>query len=464
MKTTIRLALVLLGAGAGNAFAGEGAPKTPLECRQRVLDEIQRFRKMSGPEDLGGGDEHIARATLWHFHELKGETTLILAFAADDDAVNALVKQYGLEQPSLERWIEDRHVRYHGGPTWSREMFQVAEIMDAHRPELAKKMRDEMRRLATSEERPQATSTPNFDRMSFKELKQAAQAGEVEAMRRWACLDRDDAAPFLLARMNDTSRSPYENSLAAEALATCGDARGLDWLRQQAAKHGGAGGCAGIALLRVGDAGQRIYFELVKQFEQKKEDLPGALTEAPSTLDTKLFCALLPRFAQVKDAKLRYHVDHAVMNHRLPARTLSYLIDRVRTDDRKESFLIDDIARSILWNGVEDVTARDVARLWTEELLNAEDQSKWGWGAKLFLNAGLGSRDLAAASARRQIKNSTDLAAQVLAEAGRADDTPRIWAATHAPVKDAATRNWYANPSLGWFATVRLTNHLATPK
>ena len=45
-----------------------------------------------------------------------------------------------------------------------------------------------------------------------------------------------------------------------------------------------------------------------------------------------------------------------------------------------------------------------------------------------------------------------------------AEDAPLIWAATHRPAKDAMTRNWYAGPSLGWLATVRLTNHLATPQ
>src|SRR6516225_11602230 len=103
MKTTITFALVLWGAGAINAEADEAAPKTPVECRRRVLAEIERFRKMQRPDDVGGGDEHVAKVTLWHFYELKDETTRILAFTGDKDAVSALVKEYGLEKPSLQR-------------------------------------------------------------------------------------------------------------------------------------------------------------------------------------------------------------------------------------------------------------------------------------------------------------------------------------------------------------------------
>src|SRR5882724_6277165 len=99
MKTMMTFSLIVLCAGTGDAFTGEPAPKTPAECRQRVLQEIERFRKMKGPDDLGGGDEHIARFTRRVFHELKDETLIILAFSGDKDAVNALVKQYGLEQP-----------------------------------------------------------------------------------------------------------------------------------------------------------------------------------------------------------------------------------------------------------------------------------------------------------------------------------------------------------------------------
>jgi hypothetical protein len=38
-----------------------------------------------------------------------------------------------------------------------------------------------------------------------------------------------------------------------------------------------------------------------------------------------------------------------------------------------------------------------------------------------------------------------------------------IWAATHQATKEEPW-NWYDRPALGWFATVRLTNHLAAPK
>jgi hypothetical protein len=462
MKTAITFALVLWGAGAFNAVAGEAAPKTPGECRQRVLAEIERFRKMQRPDDLGGGDEHVAKVTLWHFQELKDETTLILAFTGDKDAVSALVKQYGLEQPSLQRWIEDRHIRYPKGPVSDRALFQVAQIMDIHRPDLARKMRDEMRRLATIPEDAPARVKLNLDRMSLKELRQAAQGGDEEALRRWACLDREDATPFLLQLMDDNTKSPRQQQLAAEALATCGDQRGLNWLRKMAPNHSGT--WAGTSLLRAGETGQNIYFDLVQEHEKAKKDLPTHMLQAPLELSTELFCKLLPRLMQTKDLKLRYHVDHALLNHRLPADTLSYLIDQVRKDDRKESFLVDDLCGSIMYNGVQDLLARDVARLWAEELLKAEAVDKWECGAKLFLLSGLGSKEIAATSARRQIEKSTNLAAQVLAEAGRAEDAPLIWAATHRPLKDAMTRNWYAGPSLGWLATVRLTTHPAKPQ
>src|SRR5437879_2374885 len=108
MKTMMTFALIVLCAGNGDALTGEPAPKTPAECRQRVLQEIERFRKMKGPDDVGGGDEHISKATRAHFFELKDETTITLAWAGDKDAVNALVKEFGLERPSLQRWIENR--------------------------------------------------------------------------------------------------------------------------------------------------------------------------------------------------------------------------------------------------------------------------------------------------------------------------------------------------------------------
>ena len=462
MKTTITFALVLCGAGAINTEAGEAAPKTPVECRQRVLAEIERFRKMQGPDDLGGGDEHVARFALWHFQKLKGETTLILAFTGDKDAVNALVKQYGLEQPELQRWIDDRHISSPSGPVWDRALFQVAQIMDFHRPDLAKKMRDEMRRLATSQEGPPAKVKRRLERMSLKELVQAARDGEEEALRRWACLDREAATPFLLQRLDDNTKSLYAQQLAAEALATCGDERGLNWLRKKAPLYSGT--WVGTSLLRAGEAGQNIYFDLVKEHEKAKKDLPPHMLQAPLELDNELFCKLLPRLMQTKDRNLRYHVDHALSSHRLPADTLSYLIDQVRKDDRKESFLVDNLSRSIIYNGVQDMMARDVARLWTEELLKAEDVRQWECGAKLFLFCGLGSKEIAATSARRQLEESTKLAVQILAEGGRAEDAPLIWAATHRPAKDAPTRNWYDGPSLGWLATVRLTTHLATPQ
>jgi hypothetical protein len=459
MKTMMAFSLIVLCAGSGDALTGEPAPKTPADCRQRVLQEIERFRKMKGPDDHGGGDEHIQRFTAMHFHGLKAETTIILAWAGDKDAVNALVKQYGLEEPSLQRWLENRQV-HQSGP---RGLFGVAVIMDKHRPELAKKMREELRRLATGDHHPSAPPKPNFDHVTFKQLKQAAKAGELEAMRRWACLDREDAALFLLPRMNDKERSPYENLLAAEALASSGDKRALSWMRERA-RGQFYNNWTGLSLLRAGEAGQKLFFELVKEFEDRNEELPYNLAQAPLELKTEVYLKLLQRLSQIKDKKFRYNVDYAIHDHRLPAATLAFLIDQARKDDRKESHLIEEIGRSIIWHGVEDAMAHTEAQLWTEELLNAEDTHKWECGAKLFLHAGLGSREVAAGSARRQLDKSTVLAVQVLAEAGRAEDAPLIWVTTHAPVKDAMTRNWYDGPSLGWFATVRLTNHLAPPK
>ena len=177
---------------------------------------------------------------------LKAETTIILAWAGDKDAVNALVNEYGLEQPSLQSWIENRQA-------YSRGLHDIAVIMDTQRPDLAKKMREEMRRLATSTERP-AKAQPNFDRMNLKELKQAAKDGELEAMRRWACLDREDAALFLLPRMNDKERSPYETLLAAEALASASDERALTWMRDRRGLYttGRVSAC-----FTPGEAGQR---------------------------------------------------------------------------------------------------------------------------------------------------------------------------------------------------------------
>ena len=458
MKTMMTFSLIVLCVGAGDALTGEPAPKTPAECRQRVLQEIERFRKMKGPDDLGGGDEHINKATRGHFIVLKDETTIILAWAGDKDAVNALVKEYSLEQPSLQRWIENRQAFQSG----TRGLYGVAAIMDKHRPDLAKKIREELRRLAGCDHNPRPAPKPNFDHMTFKQLKQAAKGGELEAMRRWACLDREEAAVFLLPRMTDKERSPYENLLAAEALASSGDERALTWMRDRA-RGQFYNNWAGLSLLRAGEPGQKIFFDLIKEFEDKNEELPYNLAQAPLELKSEVYLKLLPRLSLIKDKKFRYNLDYAIHDHRLPAATLSFLIDQARKDNRKESHLIEEIGQSIIWHGVEDTAAHTEAQLWTEELLNAEDTHKWECGAKLFLRAGLGGREAAAASARRQLKKSTDLAVQVLAEAGGAEDAPLIWAATHAAVKDS-TKNWYNGPSLGWFAMVRLTNQLAPPK
>lgn len=461
-KKSAASTFILLCTGTLSALAGEPAPGKPEECRQRVLEEIHRFRKLKAPPSRGPGDEHIGRYILLRqFPELKAETTLILAWAGDKDSVNAVIRDYGLEDPKLERWIEDGHVRYRDGPFWPRELFDVARVMDAHRPDLARKMREEMMRLPKSKARAASPEKPNFDRMSLQQLRQAALNDEEEAMLRWARLDPTEAAPLLTQRMQDKKRSVYEQRLAAQALAAIPDARGLTWLRQAALDYRGGG--PGVGMLLAGDAGRKQFFDMIGEFEKKNEELPDPLADAPGELDTELFCKLLPRLLEVRDKALRKNVFFAVRKHRLPAATLTDLTERLRKADYKNSRLLYSLCDSLSYSGWEDLVARQVAHLWADELLKREDTDEWHCGAQLFLFAGLGSKDIAAASARRQVSKSTKLAIEILAEAGHAEDVLLIWAATHAPTKGTSW-NWYDRPALGWFATVRLTNHLVAPK
>ena len=110
-----------------------------------------------------------------------------------------------------------------------------------------------------------------------------------------------------------------------------------------------------------------------------------------------------------------------------------------------------------------DDYARQAAGLWVDELHQSTEQRVWQLGARIHLATRLGTRELAAAGARRHMKQSLPLSAQILAETGRSEDAVRLWEATH-PAGDKKQGNWYEEPAAGWLSIVRLTSPAAAPK
>jgi hypothetical protein len=478
MRPSPRLPILILVFGlaaivegrAGEPEQPTAPPKTPGECRRLVLHEIAAFRQLKGPV-LHGGDEHIARAALGRFHEVQMQARIALAFAGDRDAEAELVKQFDLDQADDEAWARAHSERDRGVyPSWTPTVRLVSAALETSRPELAQKMRQRMIRLWQVEARPTFPDydTALLDKCTLTELKTIADNVPPlgpEALRRWARLDPKGATPWLVERINDPQQEVERRFAAAFALAQIGDRRGVDWLKDACVNNIGLGGRPGAALLESGDAGAAAFFQLVEEHDQRQPDqaLPHALADGAGCFSTETLFKHLPRLLKLKDEKAHYRVRSAVGEARLFADQLAFLIDYLRKGKYQDEILCDALRTSLSSKGVADAYARQAAGLWVDELHQSTEQRVWQLGARIHLATRLGTRELATAGARRHLKQSCPLAAQILAETGRPEDAVLLWEATH-PAGDRKQDNWYEESAAGWLSIVRLTSPAAAPK
>jgi PBS lyase HEAT-like repeat len=478
MRASQRLPILILVWGlaaiiemrAGEPEKPPAPPKTPGECHRLVLQEITEFRQLKGPV-IRGADEHIGRAAIASFHEAQTQARIALAFAGDRDAVAELVKQFDLDQADGEAWARTHSERDHGVyPSWTPTLRLVSAALETSRPELAQKMRQRMIRLWQVEARP---TFPNYDaalldKCTLTELKTIGDSDHPlshEALRRWARLDPKGATPSLVERINDPQQEVNRRFYAAFALAQIGDRRGVDWLKDACVNNIGLGGRPGAALLESGAAGAAAFFQLVDEHQQRQPDkaLPYALAEGAAYFSTETLFKHLPRLLKLKDEKARYQVRSAVGRARLSADQLAFLIDYLRKGNYQDETLCDSLQISLSSNGLADDYARQAAGLWVDELHQSTEQRVWQLGARIHLATRLGTRELAAAGARRHMKQSLPLTAQILAETGRSEDAALLWEATHS-AGDKKQGNWYEGPAPGWLSIVRLTSPAAAPK
>jgi hypothetical protein len=455
---------------AGEPDQPPAAPRTPGECRRLVLQEIAEFRQLKGPV-IHGGDEHIARAAIRRFHEMQTQARIALAFDGDRDAAAELVKQFDLDQGDDEAWARAHSERHYGVyPSWAPTVRLVPAALETSRPELAQKMRQRMIRLWQVEARP---TFPNYDvalldKCTLAELKTIAESDRPlcrEALRRWARLDPKGATPWLVEQINDRQQEVNRRFDAAFALAQIGDRRGVDWLKDACVNNIGLGGSPGAALLESGAAGAAAFFHLVEEHDRRQPDkaLPYALAEGAGCFSTEALFKHLPRLLQLKDEKARHRVRSVVGGARLSADQLAFLIDYLRKGYYQDEILCDSLRVSLSSKGIADDYARQAAGLWIDELHQSTEQRVWQLGARIHLATRLGTRELAAAGARRHLKQASPLAAQILAETGGPEDAVLLWEATH-PAGDKKQGNWYEEPAAGWLSIVRLTSPAAAPK
>jgi hypothetical protein len=171
----------------------------------------------------------------------------------------------------------------------------------------------------------------------------------------------------------------------------------------------------------------------------------------------------LSRLLKLKDEKAHHQVRRAVGEARLSADQLSFLIHDLRRGKYQDEALCDSVRISLSSKGIADDYVRQAAGLWVDELHQSPEHRVWQLGARIHLATLLGTRELAAAGARRHMKQSLALAAQILAETGRSEDALLLWKATH-PAGDKKQDNWYEAPAAGWLSIVRLTSPAAAPK
>ena len=455
---------------AGEPEKPTARPITPGECRRLVLQEIAEFRQLKGPV-ICGGEEHIGRAAIGRFHEVQTQARIALAFAGDRDAAAELVKQFDLDQADEEAWARAHSERHYGVyPSWAPTLRLVSAALETSRPELAQKMRQRMIRLWQVELRP---TFPDYDatlldKCTLTELKTIAESARPlrhEALRRWARLDPKGATPWLVERINDPQQEVDRRFDAAFALAQLGDRRGVDWLKDACVNNIGLGGSPGAALLESGAAGAAAFFQLVDEHDQRQPDqaLPYALAEGAGCCSTETLFKHLPRLLKLKDEKAHQRVRSAVAGARLLADQLAFLIDYLRTGKYQDETLCDSLRTALSSKGIADEYARQAAGLWVDELHQSAEQRVWQLGARIHLATRLGTRELAAAGARRHMKRSCPLAAQILAETGHSEDAVLLWQATH-PAGAMKRGNWYEEPAAGWLAIVRLTSPAAAPR
>jgi hypothetical protein len=331
-------------------------------------------------------------------------------------------------------------------------------------------MRQRMIRLWQVEARPTFPDDDAalLDKCTLTELKMIADSVRPlrhEALRRWARLDPKGATPWLVAQINDPQQEVNRRFNAAFALAQIGDRRGVDWLKDACVNNIGLGGSPGAALLESGAAGATAFFQLVEEHHQRQPDkpLPYALAEGAGCFSTETLFKHLSRLLKLKDEKAYHRVRSAVAGARLSAEQLAFLIDSLRQGKYQDEALCDAVRISLSSKGIADDYARQAAGLWVDELHQSTEQRVWQLGARIHLAARLGTRELAAAGARRHMKQSVRLAAQILAETGRSEDAVLLWEATH-PAGDKKQGNWYEEPAAGWLSIVRLTSPAAAPK
>jgi hypothetical protein len=477
MGSSQRLPILILVLGlvaiievrAGGPEQPTAPPKTPGACRRLVLQEIAEFRQLKGPV-IRGGDEHIGRVAIGRFHEAQMQARIALAFAGDPDAGAELVKQFDLDQADDEAWARAHSERDHGVyPSWAPTVRLVNAALETSRPELAQKMRQHMIRLWQVEARP---TFPDYDaalldKCTLTELKTIADSERPlrrEALRRWARLDPKGATPWLVERINDPQQEVNRRFEAAFALAQIGDGRGVDWLKDACVNNIGLGGSPGAALLESGAAGAAAFFQLVDEHDQRQPDkaLPYALAEGAGCFSTETLFKHLPRLLKLKDEKAHHRVRSAVGEARLSADQLAFLIDHLRQGKYQDESLCDSLWISLSSKGIADDYARQAAGLWVDELHQSTEQRVWQLGARIHLATRLGARELAAAGARRHMKQSFPLGAQILAETGRSEDAVLLWEATH-PAGNNKQGNWYEEPAAGWLSIVRLTSPARAP-
>jgi hypothetical protein len=478
MRSTQRLPILILVLGLAAIMEGSAGepdkptapPKTPGECRRLVLQEIAEFRQLKGPL-IRGGDEHIGRAAIGIFHEAQMQARIALAFTGDRDAEAELVKRFDLDQLEDEAWARNHSQRDRGVyPSWTPTIRLVNAALETSRPALAQKMRLRMIRLWQIEARVtfSAYDTAPLDKCTLTELKTIADSDRPlrrEAVRRLARLDPKGATPWLVERINDPRQEVNRRFDAAFALAQIGDTRGVDWLKDACVNNIGLGGSPGAALLESGAAGAAAFFQLVAEHQQRQPDqaLPYALAEGASCFSTETLFKHLSWLLKLKDEKARHQVRRAVGEARLSADQLAFLIDDLREGKYQDEALCDSVRISLSSKGIADEYVRQAAGLWVDELHQSTEQRVWQLGARLHLATLLGTRELAAAGARRHMKKSLALAARILAETGRSEDAVPLWKATH-PASDKKQGNWYEAPAAGWLSIVRLTCPAATPK
>ena len=458
--------LNLLGAAGDKTLP----PRTPQECRRETLTELRRFRDQERPEPARIADEHIDRAIIGNFRELKERVFFLLISAGDAQSLETAIRTYDLENRDDEAWHK-KHITGASQPL--PKLSELAAALQTQRPDLAKRIRERIllaKRLEREHQVRILERTPVAE-LSLEELNKEAMQPEGwgarrhESIVRWAQLEPKESTPWLLKQFEAKEVDINIQFTAAKALALLGHEQGFNFLQQAALGNLGLGGAPGAALLDAGERGERIYFRLVQECEQKRpgEALPYGLGTPSSCSENALF-RNLDRLLQIKAPNASTAVRFAIEGHELPSPQLSIVIEYLRRNGYDDSYLCSAVQRSLIEKPPKDFEARLLARIWVDQLLGSNLERQWAMGLNIFIEGHLGTREIAATAARRHLSDGdvTRLACRILGEAGKAEDSVIIWQATHRPLEEKKfnSHNWYAGPSDGWNSIMRLTNHL----